>query len=136
MVKEKKVEKNKEKQTNAKPEKPIEKKEQSEEIEKSGGHAFLQTPIDKFVGLIKRNKKISFKALANELGWSIESVEKIGLVLEKRGVVDVRYPALVTSKPHILFVKELPSIPRYEINGILLEKYSYIIDFLHTTIEI
>ncbi len=114
----------------------VENKMQGEEIEKNGGIAFLQTPIDKFVGLIKRNGKMSFKALANQLGWSVESVEKVGLVLEKRGVVDVRYPALVTAKPNISFIKELPSIPRYEIRGTLLEKYRYIIDFVPATIEI
>jgi len=96
----------------------------------------LQTPIDKFAELLRQNKKMSFQSLAAHLGWSIESVERVGLVLEKRGIVDVHYPALVTSKPFISFVKELPQVPRYNVTGKLLEKYSYAVDFVPARVEI
>ena len=96
----------------------------------------LQTPIDKFAQLLKANKKMSFDSIAIQLGWSIESVERVGLVLEKQGVVDVHYPTIVTAKPNISFVKELPPVASYDVQGKLLREYSFLSDFIPATVRI
>jgi len=107
-----------------------------EEVQKSSKSPLLETPIDRFVSLIKRNKKMSFQSLATQLNWSVESIERVGLVLEKQGLVDVHYPTLITAKPSISFLKELPSVPRYGIEGKLLEEYKFLVDFVPATTRI
>ncbi len=96
----------------------------------------LETPIDAFVELVKSHKKMDFKTLAEMLGWSVESVERVGLVLEKQGILDVHYPTMVTSKPNISFVNGLPPIPRYEVSGKKIEEYSFSVDFVPATVRI
>jgi len=107
-----------------------------EEVQKPSKSPLLETPIDKLVGLIKRNKKMSFQGLATQLNWSVESIERVGLVLEKQGLVDVHYPTLITAKPSISFLKELPTVPRYGIEGKLLEEYKFSVDFVPATARI
>ena len=90
--------------------------------ETASGKISLETPIDNFVELVKSHKKMDFKSLAGMLGWSVESVERVGLVLEKQGILDVHYPTMVTSKPNISFVKALPPENIFE-NREELDKY-------------
>jgi len=117
--------------------KQAEKEEKPEEIDqRPSKQPLLQTPIENFMQLLKRNKKLSFKKLSISLGWSIESVERVGLVLEKQGIVDVHYPTMITAKPSISFVKELPPTPRYEVHGKILREYKFLVDFVPAIVRI
>jgi len=108
----------------AKPEKPAGAKKSSVKV------VAVETPIDKFVEIVKQHGKISFGGLANILNWAVESVERVGLVLEKQGIVDVHYPTMVTAKPSVSFVKELPPVARFSVKGELLEEYGFVVDFV------
>jgi len=90
----------------------------------------IKTPIDRFVELVREQKESSFESLAKLLGWGIESVERVGLVLEKKGIVDVHYPPIVTKKPFVSFVNELSEEKPEKINGKLLEEYGFVVDFV------
>lgn len=96
----------------------------------------MKTPVDKFMSLVREQKESSFESLANILNWSTESVERVGLVLEKKGLVDVHYPAIVTKKPFISFLKELPEETPPKVTGKIIEEYAFIVDHVPANVKI
>ncbi len=97
-------------------------------IVQKDGFIELKTPIEGMMQLLKEKKTVSLDELSKELGWSIETVERIGKLFEKRGIVDVQYPAIFTKKPHIVFLKELLGEEHIHIKGKTLQAEEFVVD--------
>ena len=95
-----------------------------------------ETNIDRMMGLLREKKEISIAGLAKELGWSQDSVEKIGLVFEKLGLVDVAYPAMIAKRPSIKFIKEFHKEFPPKVEGKTLEEYGFTVDYVPAKIRI
>ncbi len=94
------------------------------------------TNIDRMMDLLREKKEISISGLAKELNWSQNSVEKVGLVFEKQGLVDVAYPAMIARKPSIKFIKEFHKEFPPKIGGNPLDEYEFIVDYVPVKIRV
>jgi len=90
----------------------------------------LETPIDKMMEIVEEKKSASFKYLAKELSYSVQSIEKIGKVLERHGLVDVQYPTLLTQQPRIKFISALPAESRPGVQGEIVSGRAFAVDFV------
>ena len=102
----------------------------------SGHDGFLLTPIDRMMADVREKGSLSFGEIAKKLNWSIESVEKTGLALEKEDIVDVHYPTLVTKNPRISFLKEIKEAPVKKPAGEKTEEYRFVVDFVPVKIAV
>jgi len=97
-------------------------------IVQKNGFIELETPIEGMMQLLKEKKTVSLEELSEKLGWSVETIERIGKLFEKRGIVDVQYPAIFTKKPHIVFLKELPEEKHIHIKGKTQQSEEFVVD--------
>ncbi|MFH1586717.1 MAG: type II/IV secretion system ATPase subunit [Candidatus Diapherotrites archaeon] len=96
----------------------------------------VETKIEKMMNLLQSRKTVDFAELSRELGISQESVENIGKVMEKHGLVDVKYPATMIHGPKIEFKKGLTVKERKEDSGAIIERYSLNVDFVPAEVRI
>ncbi len=118
---------------NKKKGKPKEKKEYKS-LKKS--EFDLVTPIDLMMEKLKERNKISFKEISKEFNWSIDSVEKTSLSLEKQGIVDVHYPTIVLKQPSIELKKKIEEIKEEKIVGEKELEYSFVVDNVPVKVQI
>lgn len=85
----------------------------------------LTTTIDQMIDALVEKKSMAFDELAKRFEISQESVEKIGLVLERNRVVDVQYPTVLVKRPRIVYLKELPLPIQPKPSGKLLGRYGF-----------
>jgi|SRR3989344_3029849 len=110
----------------------------AENTEKKGLKQGLEfeTPIDKMMRELEAQKKTTFKEFSKKLDLSVDSIEKIGTMLEKAGIVNVHYPEMPTSNPWIQIRKKLEE-KTYSIPiGEKIEEYSYEIDRVPVNVSI
>jgi len=97
-------------------------------VVETGKDMVLETPIEGMIALLKEKKTVSLQALSKELGWSVDTIERIGKVFEKRGIVDVQYPTVFTQKPRIKFLKELTGEEHPHVKGRTLKSQVFTVD--------
>lgn len=96
----------------------------------------VKLPLEQFLDALETTNQLSFHSLAEQLDWPLETVEKIALALEKRGVVAVQYPALGAQDPLVLLRSKLGEKPSEKIVGQELEEYSFLADGVPAKIKI
>ncbi len=83
----------------------------------------LLTKIDQMVGLIGKNKRISFDGLGKELGWDIKKTERVARILESFGVIDIHYSINPMKKPFMTIKGDITEATEPIIEGKKLEDY-------------
>jgi flagellar protein FlaI len=83
----------------------------------------LVTKIDLMVELVKKNKSMTYLAIAKELKWAEESVEKVALILEGAGLAQTHYPINMIEKPSITLLLPPVEIKREFKKGKILKQY-------------
>ena len=94
------------------------------------------TPIDSLMANLEKTKKLNFKELSEELNLDVDSVEKVVLMLEKNGLVNVHYPELITSNPWVSLEKTLEKETREKVVGEKLEEYNFEVDSVAAKVTI
>ncbi|MEM0437957.1 MAG: type II/IV secretion system ATPase subunit [Candidatus Micrarchaeia archaeon] len=73
----------------------------------------MKTIVDRFMDLLMKSRRVSVKQAAVELKWSEFAIERLGVILEKRGIARVDFPVNPLESIMINFVKEAaPEIVR------------------------
>lgn len=103
---------------------------------KSGHEETFSTPIDGLMEELEKKKTLSFGEISKQFKWGAENTEKIGLVLEKQGIVDVHYPTLITKQPWMAFKKKLSEKKEEQVQGTAIEEYSFLADFIPVQVKI
>ncbi|MFH1255980.1 MAG: ATPase, T2SS/T4P/T4SS family [Candidatus Diapherotrites archaeon] len=96
----------------------------------------FSTKIDLLMEAVQQKKAVSFKDISKKLGLSVQSVERIGKMLEARGLVDVQYPATMVQQPRIAFRKSIPEAFVERVGGEVLESYNLNVDFVEADVRI
>ena len=106
----------------------------------------VYTNIETIIQLIKEKENIltkqgkkehaSLDYLAKKLNWNIESIEKIGKILQKRGIVEVFYPATMIQSPQIILKKELEDEKEISFEGKVIDEYSFVVDYIPVNVKI
>ncbi len=107
--------------------KPLEKKKNTRII-REGKKMFVETPIDRIMALVQEHKRLSIKELSTATGLNAETIEKMGKLLEKKKLVNVKYPSIPTKQPFIEFVSGLPEEPFPHIKGRTLKIEKFKVD--------
>lgn len=94
------------------------------------------TPIDSLMANLEKTKKLNFKEIAKDLSLDIDSVEKVVLMLEKNGLVNVHYPEMITSNPWVSLEKTLPKETREKVEGEKIEEYTFMVDMVGAKVTI
>ncbi|MFH1306848.1 MAG: ATPase, T2SS/T4P/T4SS family [Candidatus Micrarchaeota archaeon] len=99
----------------------------------------LQTKIDKFVEVVKKEKNPTINRVAGLLHMSIPATESLASLLEQAGVVQIHYPLNVMEKPQLIFQK----LPKEEKRGAdedvskrIIVSYTFKADAVPATVEI
>jgi archaeal flagellar protein FlaI len=100
------------------------------------GKHFSEMPIDKLMDTLEQVGRLNFEEIAQKMNWSIDSVEKLGLILEKRGIVEVHYPTIITHKPWITFEQKLKHKKKYKIEGTKFESYEFSLDSVPVKVDL
>ncbi|MFA5108665.1 MAG: ATPase, T2SS/T4P/T4SS family [Candidatus Micrarchaeia archaeon] len=99
----------------------------------------LQTIIDNFVDLSKKEKNLTLSRAAGLLHISVAATEAIASIMEQAGVVQINYPLNVMQKPQITFLK-LPKDDKSEEDEAsgkrILTTYTFKADSVPATVEI
>lgn len=90
----------------------------------------LRTKATELVDVLRKKKKASFGEIAREINWNEKAVEEIAKLLEKKGVIEIDYPANMLSKP-TLSLKNAPEAEKEEkMEGKVLKSYKFTVDFV------
>jgi len=96
----------------------------------------FETPADAIVRELDKSGELSFAEVAKRTGVSVEAVEKISAVLEKKGLVSMHYSALVIKQPSVTMQKKLVQKSEAEIEGKEIEEYSYFVDSVPVNVKV
>ena len=90
----------------------------------------LRTRIDETMDLIEEMKKITLEDLAKKLKWDLAGVEKLCKILEKRDIVEIRYPISIFEKPTVILKNPIKKSKSEEKSEGLVESYRIVSDFV------
>jgi len=96
----------------------------------------FETPIDSMMKNLEKSKRMSFSQISKDLKISIDSVEKLALLLEKKGLLEVHYSVLITSEPYVVFEKKLSPKQVQVPEGKSIEEYSFEVDSIPLKVSI
>ncbi|NYZ76015.1 type II/IV secretion system ATPase subunit [Candidatus Micrarchaeota archaeon] len=89
----------------------------------------LETRIDLLMEQVERKKTVSLDELAGKLKWDAAGVERVCKILEKKGVVELRYPLSIMEKPSVILKKPLEHVSKPSRSpGEVLESYKIVSD--------
>jgi hypothetical protein len=66
---------------------------------------------------IQKNMESSFDAISRQIGLSTNEIERIGKILQEKGVVELNYPVNILSKATIRLIAKLPQPIQPKITG-------------------
>jgi flagellar protein FlaI len=97
----------------------------------------LETKIDLLMEQIERKKSVSLDELAAKLKWDTTGVERACKMLERRGIVELKYPISIFEKPSVILKKPLEHVSKpARPAGELLESYRIVSDHVASDIKI
>jgi flagellar protein FlaI len=97
----------------------------------------LETKIDLLMEQVERKKSISLDELAAKFKWDVAGVERLCKMLEKSGVVEIRYPLTIVEKPSVVLKKPLEHVSRpSRPAGEVLESYKVVSDNVPAEVKI
>ena len=97
----------------------------------------LETRIDLLMEQIERKKNISLDELAKKLKWDVAGVEAVCKILEKKGIVELKYPLSVFEKPSVMLKKPIEHVSRSaRPPGETLEAYRIVADNVPAEVKI
>jgi archaeal flagellar protein FlaI len=76
----------------------------------------LATKIDEMVELLRKNRTMSLRSIAQKLTLSEDSIEKFGLCMEKAGLAYMHYPITMIENPSVTLIPQ-PIPPKEETPG-------------------
>lgn len=89
----------------------------------------LETRIDLLMEQVERKKTVSLDELAAKFKWDVIGVEKLCKMLERAGVVELRYPLNIMEKPSVALKKSIEHVSRPpRPAGEVLESYKVVSD--------
>ena len=65
----------------------------------------LNTKIDLAVDLIREKKKISLLSLSKTIKWEMNALERVLLILENAGLIELHYPSTMIQQPYATLSK-------------------------------
>lgn len=80
----------------------------------------LNTKIDLAVDLIREKKKVTLSSLGKTIKWDMNSLERVLLILENSGIIELHYPSTMIQQPYATMSKTA-TIPSASVAG---EKFS------------
>lgn len=102
----------------------------------SAAPASVLTSIDSLMEIIQTRKVVTVRDLADQLHWGPIAVERIARLMERRGLVEVQFPATMIQSPRVVFKKALPAPKALETQGKVIEGYSFKVDFVPVEVRI
>jgi flagellar protein FlaI len=89
----------------------------------------LETRIDLLMEQVERKKTVSLDELAAKLKWDVAGVERACKMLERKGVVELKYPLSIMERPSAILKKPLEHVSRpARPAGEVLESYRVVSD--------
>jgi len=86
---------------------------------------------------LERKESASLDELAKELKWDVAGVEKVCKILERRGVVELKYPLNILEKPSVILKKPLERVGKEaRLVGELLESYRFVSDGVPSEVKV
>jgi flagellar protein FlaI len=83
----------------------------------------VKTKIDEMIEFCAKKNKTDIKSIAEALNWNATSVEKIGRILAKAGLIEMHYPVNPLELPWISIKKFEKPHQEKEVEGKILEEY-------------
>ncbi|QLJ52761.1 MAG: Type II/IV secretion system protein [Candidatus Fermentimicrarchaeum limneticum] len=97
----------------------------------------LETKIELLMEQIERKKSVSLDELSAKLKWDSAGVERACKMLERKGIVELKYPISILEKPSVALKKPLEHVSRpARAAGELLESYRIVSDHVPSEIKI
>ncbi len=86
----------------------------------------ISTKIDEICDALasEKDQTAEIPVLANKVGVEQNKVEKIGKILQERGIIEVIYPLNIMQKPHLKLKKKLEAEPSPLQEGKVIETYN------------
>ena len=96
----------------------------------------LRTKVTELVDVLRKKKKASFGEMAKEINWNEKAVEEIAKLLEKKGVIEVYYPANMLSKPTLSLKMAPETEEEKKVEGKIIKSYKFTVDFVPVEVRI
>ena len=97
----------------------------------------LETKIELLMEQIERKKSVSLDELSAKLKWDAAGIERACKMLERKGIVEIRYPISILEKPSVTLKKPLEHVSRpARAAGEILESYRIVSDHVPSEVRV
>lgn len=96
----------------------------------------VQLMVDDAIRLVRAQKEMGLDELAKASGWKPVDMEQVLKLLERRGIVQLDYPASLLQSPRVRVIRELEEKILPQPEGEVLEKYSFSADNVNANVTV
>jgi len=101
------------------------------------GGFMLETKMDVLMEYVEHRKVVSLDELSKKLKWDVSGVERACKVLERKGIVELKYPLSVLEKPSVILKKSLEHVSKpVRPAGEIIEAYRITSDRVPSEVRI